>query len=200
MRFNWYIGDISRKESSHIIFLAKDDMVKTDSPRIFLNHHWRIGTYVSLVPSTYYFHLFLCHYTTTSSSLSATKPEGDNDGDISVRGSGRSGGGRGGGTCGGYGSGSGGCSGGFTSIFDGNGATVVGFLTGETITGSATTVISMVGVWLSKTAVKIVKAPLTSCAVLFWDWGSVFGGGVGGFFMFLWILWTLFVELQSPRM
>ena len=60
--------------------------------------------------------------------------------------------------------GSGGESGGSISIRNENGATPGGFLARSTITGSATTVLSMVRVLLSNTFVNTVEAPFPSCA------------------------------------
>ena len=65
MRFNWYLGKISRKKSSHVIFLAIGDLVKTDSLKTIFNLRWIKGkisvlflphinsTYLSGIPLQY---------------------------------------------------------------------------------------------------------------------------------------------------
>ena len=44
MRFNWYLGNILRKKSSHVIFLEMCYTGKSYSPNIVFNTHWKNGT------------------------------------------------------------------------------------------------------------------------------------------------------------
>ena len=111
---------------------------------------------------------------------------GEEIGAISGRYYGESGEDSGVGTCGGDDGGSDGGSGGGTSIWNVNGATAGGFLTGENITWSSTTVISMERFSFYNIFVKTVEAPLSSCAISFWDLILVGGGDMGAIFCSSW--------------
>ena len=182
---NWYLGKISRKKSSRLIFLAIVDQVKTESPKIGFNFHWKKGIYFCFIPSIYCFHFFWWLYISTSSSLSEIEYEVDSCGVISGIGYGVFGRVSGVGICGGYDGGSGGGGGGGTPVYNENGSTDVSFFTGVTIIISETTVIDTMRVLVYKTTAKTVEAPLPYCTILFWGWGSGDGGGMGTNFTFL---------------
>ena len=85
MRFNSFIGNISRKKSIRAILLVPGDPEKK-TPNIVFNPHWQNGTGFSFIPSAYFFHFCPWHSTTISpSSPASSSTKSGRDGAGAIR-------------------------------------------------------------------------------------------------------------------